>query len=194
MAEKTQGVSGVAIAAAFAGGLLIWSGVKGYRLSYVVQDVLSGKDPAKDPRVPSSALTVTPGGLFGGVLGSLNPLNLLSSGGGSTGNIPGSGSLGGSEAQNRALGQRMAAAVGWTGAQWVAFNNLVMGESGWNSNAANPTSNARGIAQNIQGWGPNYQPGNAGQQIAWMINYIQQRYGTPANAWAQWQARSPHWY
>jgi hypothetical protein len=83
MAETSQGVSGVAIAAAFAGGILVWSAVKGYRVSYVVQDVLSGKDPAHDPRVASSALTVTPGGIFGGLLGGLVGNLLGSSGSGS---------------------------------------------------------------------------------------------------------------
>jgi hypothetical protein len=194
MAETRQGVSGAAIAAVFAGGLFLWSGVKGYRMSYVVQDILSGKDPSKDPRVPTTQLGVTPGGLFGGLLGGIHLLGSSGAGSTTSGNIPGSGSLGGSQAQNQALGKRMAAAVGWTGAQWTAFNNLVMGESGWSSTIKNPTSSASGIAQNIQGFGPGYQSGNAGQQIAWMIHYIQQRYGTPANAWAQWQARSPHWY
>lgn len=183
MAETKGGVSGVAIAAAFAGGIFLWSGIKGYRVSYLVQDLLSGKDPQKDPRVSASQLSVTPGGLFGGVLGSLNPFHLLSSAG-TAGAIPGQGSLGGSASVNKALGQKMAAAVGWTGAQWTAFNAVVMRESGWNANAANPTSNARGIAQNINGWGPGYQPGNAGQQIAWMIHYIQTRYGTPEAALA----------
>jgi hypothetical protein len=152
-------------------------------MSFLVQDLISGKNPQLDPRVPTSQLKVTPGGLFGGVLGSINPLKLLGSGG--TGNIPGQGSLGGTQAQNKALGQRMAAAVGWTGAQWVAFNNIVMAESGWSATIKNPTSSASGIAQNINGFGPGYQSGNAGQQIAWMIHYIQTNgnFHDPISAW-----------
>ena len=50
------------------------------------------------------------------------------------------------------------------------------------SYAANPTSDARGIAQRIEGWGPGYEPGNAGQQIAWMINYIKGRPRAPKGA------------
>jgi hypothetical protein len=185
MAETRSGVSGVAIAAAFAGGIFLWSGIKGYKMSFLVQDLLSGKDPQKDSRVSQSQLAVTPGGLFGGVLGSLNPFKLLSSAGtAGAGNIPGQGSLGGSQAQNKALGQKMTAAVGWTGGQWVAFNNIVMAESGWSATIKNPTSTASGIAQNIRGFGPGYQSGNAGQQIAWMIHYIQSTYGTPEKAWA----------
>ena len=43
--------------------------------------------------------------------------------------------------------------------------------------AANPTSDARGIPQNINGWSAGYQPGNASQQIAWGLAYIAGRYG-----------------
>jgi hypothetical protein len=180
MAQKVQGISGAAVAAVFVGGILAWSGLRGYKVSYLTQDLLSGKNPQQDSRIAKSQLGVTPGGLFGGVLGSINPFSLLSQ----TGTVTATGGgVSGTAAQNKALGQRMAAAVGWTGAQWTAFNNIVMAESSWNANAANPTSNARGIAQNINGWGPNYQPGNAPQQIAWMIHYIQSRYGTPVNAW-----------
>jgi hypothetical protein len=192
MAERVRGISGMAVAATFAGGIFLWSGIKGYKISFVAQDLLSGKDPSKDKRMAGSALTVSPGGIFGGLLGGLG---VGQTGIHTTAMVTSTGgSVSGSRAQNQALGKRMAAAVGWTGSQWTAFNNLVMGESGWDANAANPTSNARGIAQNINGWGPGYQPGNAAQQIAWMIKYIQQRYGTPENAWNQWQARSPHWY
>lgn len=80
-----SGISGVAVAAAFAGGLLVWSGIKGWKLSYVTQDILSGKDPKNDPRIPKTALTVTPGGIFGGLLSNLTGNLLGSSGGG--GNI-----------------------------------------------------------------------------------------------------------
>jgi|SRR5215831_870879 len=86
MANQTgEGISGVAVVAVFAGGLLAWSGVKGYKLSYVTQDLISGKDPAQDPRVQSSALTVSPGGIFSGLLGPL----------GSILGLPGSSSSGG---------------------------------------------------------------------------------------------------
>jgi hypothetical protein len=77
----------------------------------------------------------------------------------------------------------MAAAYGWdSGAEWTALNDVAMEESGWDANAANPSSDARGIAQNINGWSSNYQQGNAAQQIAWMLAYIKQRYGDPIAA------------
>lgn len=96
---ENEGISGVSIAAIFVGGILLWSGIKGYRLSYVTQDLISGKNPQSDPRVQSSQLSVSPGGLatslFGGLLqtllGALNPFHLLSAGGGTTGTKGGPG-------------------------------------------------------------------------------------------------------
>lgn len=83
--QASSGISGVAVAAVFAGGLLAWSGIKGWKVSFVTQDILSGKNPQNDPRIGKSALVVTPGGIFGGLLGTLTG-NLLGSSGGS-GNI-----------------------------------------------------------------------------------------------------------
>lgn len=89
-----------------------------------------------------------------------------------------------------ALGQRMAAARGWTGGQWSALFNLWQGESGWNPAARNPSSGAAGIPQDITG---NFHGGAAGQ-IAWGLAYIAARYGSPAAAYAAWLSRWPHWY
>lgn len=105
----------------------------------------------------------------------------------------GGGPGGGSALMNQALGHSMAAAMGWTGAQWTALNNVAMRESGWSNTAKNPTSSAYGIAQNIgglAGYGPN---GNLPSvQIAWMLNYIRSRYGSPEGAWAH--ELSAGWY
>jgi hypothetical protein len=35
---------------------------------------------------------------------------------------------------------------------------------------------------------------NYATQIRWGLGYIDDRYGTPANAYSKWMARSPHWY
>jgi hypothetical protein len=72
------------------------------------------------------------------------------------------------------------------------------GESGWNYKALNASSGAYGIPQSLPASkmasaGPDWRT-NPATQITWGLNYIRQRYYTPANAWAQWQARSPHWY
>src|SRR5215469_9834446 len=180
MADKNGEISGVGVAAVFAGGLLVWSGVKGYSVSTTFRDLIAGKSPAKQTQTTG----VSSSGLFSPLGGLLNPVNLLSSGGSSTGTVTSTGGgVSGTAAQNKALGQRMVAAAGWTGAQWIAFNNIVMAESGWSATIKNPTSTASGIAQNINGFGPGYQYGNAAQQIAWMIQYIRTRYGDPIKAW-----------
>lgn len=93
---------------------------------------------------------------------------------------------------NVATGKRMAAAYGWTGAQWSCLDALWTRESSWSDTAANPTSDARGIAQDINGWSAANPYGNAPAQIAWGLNYIRARYGSPCGAWAH--ETSAGWY
>jgi hypothetical protein len=183
-AEGSGGISGVGIAAVFAGGILVWSGVKGYSVSTTFKDLIAGKQPKQtDPSNP-----VTIGGLFSPLGGLLSPTKLLSATPTSVGNP-----VDQSSQKNKALGQQLAQSFGWSsGAQWDAINNIIMGESGWNQHAANPTSDARGIGQKISGWSANYQENNAAQQILWTYSYIKQRYGDPVTAWAFHQANG--WY
>jgi hypothetical protein len=112
---------------------------------------------------------------------SSNPGNTGASGGGA-GNPAGT-----SDQANQALGKQMAAAVGWTGAQWDALNNIAMAESGWNATATNKSSGAYGIPQSLPGSkmaasGSDWQT-NPRTQIAWMLGYIRSTYGNPVNAW-----------
>ena len=96
---------------------------------------------------------------------------------------------------NVALGQQLASAYGWgSGAEWTCLDELWTHESGWSANAANPSSDARGIPQNINGWSAGYQYGNARQQVAWGLAYIQGRYRTPCGAWAFEMSHYPNWY
>lgn len=90
-----------------------------------------------------------------------------------------------------ATGQRMAAAYGWTGGQWTCLNELWTRESGWSAYAANPTSDARGIPQNINGWSA-YAPGDVAGQVRWGLAYVKGRYGDPCTAWAH--ETSAGWY
>ena len=91
----------------------------------------------------------------------------------------------------RGTGQQMAAQAGWTGTQWSCLDDLWTRESGWNAYAANPTSDARGIPQNINGWS-SYSPGDVSGQVAWGLSYIRNRYGSPCAAWAHEQ--NQNWY
>lgn len=121
------------------------------------------------------------GGKFAGLLG-----------------FTGAGGGGGGNAQNRALGQIMARSYGWgSGPQWAALNSLIMGESGWRSNAQNPNSTAYGIGQFLDStWasvGARKTSDPAGQ-IAAMLKYVSQVYGSPMGAYGKWSSRNPHWY
>ena len=161
----TSKTNGVALLTMGAGVLFIFSGVKGYSILATVQNMVSGKSPLNQPQTTAIA-QVTLTSPAGGTITS-------------TGGKPS-----GTDAQNRVLGQKMAAAYGWsTGDEWTALDNIAMAESGWSDTVANPTSNARGIAQKISGWSSDYQYGNAPQQIRWFLNYIKQRYGDPIAAW-----------
>jgi hypothetical protein len=126
-----------------------------------------------------------------------NYVSGLATSGGPGGAYPG-GPGGGSRAANIALGQRMAAARGWAGAQWNSLHALWQGESGWNHLARNRSSGAYGIPQSLpaskMGAAANPPQSNPGAQIAWGLDYIRSRYGSPIVAYQRWLGRSPHWY
>jgi TMP repeat-containing protein len=105
-------------------------------------------------------------------------------------------SLYGDTLSNQQIGRRLLDAMGW-GTYWPQFNALVMGESGWNNYAQNPTSSAYGIGQFLDStWATvGYaKTSDAGLQIAAMLKYIAQSYGNPAAAYSAWLSRDPHWY
>lgn len=106
------------------------------------------------------------------------------------------GQVGGAAGTVQALARQMAAARGWTGALWNDLNAVEMDEAGWNLRAQNPTSGAYGIAQFINGPGEYAQyGGNAGTalgQVTAFLNYVQERYGSPAGALAH--EEEFHWY
>lgn len=101
--------------------------------------------------------------------------------------------------RNQQIGKQMAAdGYGWTGDQWRCLKALWVNESNWDERAENPSSGAYGIPQSL----PANKMGAAGSdwrtnpatQIEWGLNYINDRYGSPCDAWSAWQARDPHWY
>lgn len=88
----------------------------------------------------------------------------------------------------RALGKAMAAERGWGDDEFACLDKLWQKESGWRWNAANPTSEAYGIAQANPGSkmasvGSDWLT-NPATQIEWGLGYISGRYGTPCAAWA----------
>jgi hypothetical protein len=95
----------------------------------------------------------------------------------------------------RALGQKMAAARGWSGAQWSCLDDVWTHESGWGTTAENP-SGAYGIPQAAPGSkmssvGSDWRT-NPATQISWGLSYIARTYGTPCGAWGFWQEH--YWY
>jgi len=114
--------------------------------------------------------------------------------------IPGGGSAGpgAAAAQAWARNQLASGIYGWGLSNWPPLLNLWTGESGWRWNAQNPTSPAYGIPQADPGYkmaaaGADWRT-NPVTQMRWGLAYIRSAYGSPSTAWADWQARSPHWY
>lgn len=131
---------------------------------------------------PQGALGPTLSSLAGNMFTGIPPGGFKSGGAGGSTAMAG----GGSASANQALGQKMAAAIGWTGAEWAALNAVEMREAGWSTTARNASSGAYGIAQFISGPSEYAQYGGssatAGGQIAGFLNYIKERYGDPIAA------------
>lgn len=86
----------------------------------------------------------------------------------------------------------VAGGYGWAkGAQWKALSNIISRESGWDKNAANPNSSARGLFQKMTSIHGAIEK-TAGDQAGWGLNYIKGRYGDPVRAWDYWQ-RNHHY-
>jgi hypothetical protein len=166
-------ISGAAVAYIAVGGLVAYSGIKGATLSDTAQAALKGNLTLSDTE------TIGPPASAAG-----------SSSGGSGGGVPAAGDTGAANntaAANQSLAKQLAVGLGFsswtTGQEWSDWVSLWNQESGWSITAHNP-SGASGIAQNINGYGPDYLEGNASSQITWGIDYIAQRYGSPSVAWA----------
>jgi hypothetical protein len=94
-------------------------------------------------------------------------------------------------AQIQAMARQMVPA-----GQFQCFSNIVDHESDWNYKAVNPSSGAYGMFQALPGSkmssaGADWQT-NPATQIKWGLNYMNERYGSPCDAWSFWQAN--HWY
>lgn len=106
-------------------------------------------------------------------------------------NFAGVAGLGGTPGQNEQLGRKMMLAAGWSASQWPALQALWTQESGWSANAVNPGSGAYGIPQAL-GHGHPYNLGDPRAQIAWGLNYIKGRYGSPDAA--EVHEKAFNWY
>lgn len=178
MTDKT----GIMIATALGGGLLLWSGISNKGVLTSARDLLQGNKPVAGPNQS-----------FGVNLGSLGGTAA------STGNTAVQGAqLSPSASAAKANAKLQAAARGWTGQKFDDLVTLWMGESGFRWNATNPSSGAYGIPQSLPASkmasaGADWKT-NATTQIKWGLDYIQQTYGDPSKALAAWKSRNPHWY
>ncbi|MFE1951366.1 transglycosylase SLT domain-containing protein [Streptomyces sp. NPDC059524] len=80
--------------------------------------------------------------------------------------------------------------------QFQCFSNIVDHESSWNYKAVNASSGAYGLFQALPAGkyasaGADWQT-NPATQIKWGLNYMNERYGSPCEAWSFWQANN--WY
>lgn len=106
-------------------------------------------------------------------------------------NFAGVPGRGGAPSANEALGRAMMLAAGWGASEWPSLKALWTQESGWDANSVNSSSGAYGIPQAL-GHGHPFNLGDARAQIAWGLNYIKGRYGSPSGAEAH--ERSFNWY
>ena len=85
---------------------------------------------------------------------------------------------------------------GWKEDQFSCLDKLWTKESGWRVTADNPTSSAYGIAQALPGnrmasYGSDWRT-NPVVQIKWGLDYIEDRYGSPCEAWSH--SKAVGWY
>jgi hypothetical protein len=184
------------------GALYVWAAIANESVPEQIRAVLTGGSPGKIPDTGNVSpiavdYTVSPdsGGNVGAAAGGAIP------GGPST---AGKDPAGHSVPDLQAYAKQLLAQRGWS-AQWTQFNALVMGESGWSWDISNPghhgyngENHAYGIPQalppgKMASAGADWKT-NGYTQLRWMMAYIASSYGNPANAYAKWLSRSPHWY
>ena len=85
---------------------------------------------------------------------------------------------------------------GWTENDYYSIVQIVNRESSFNPYSVNKKSGSCGLFQanpcsKMAKYGKDYRT-NYKVQVAWGMDYIKNRYGTPQKAWSFWQ--SHHWY
>lgn len=203
------GVSGLGLAYATAGGVLLWSGLKGQKVSDLVHSLLSGNANAPvTETVGAPAVSANYGKL------SASDAGAVAAGAAGSFQAPAGQPAGTSTAGMAAL-QAAAKAHGWDkGSEWNALVYVEMREAGFSRLARNPKSGAFGMAQALgHGTAGSAAPdgtneyggfgltdaqakqaneGNAYWQAVWMCNYIKAQYGDPIAAAAH--EKADNWY
>lgn len=147
-------------------------------------------DPS-DPRT-TALLNGTPAGTSG-----LATAGITSTGANGTQVAPAANYSGGDTATHNAVYTAFVSA-GYSPSEWNDLVTIINRESGWNPQIKNPGSGAYGLAQFLgKGNVDKYLGGStdnvpASTQAQGMMQYIKDRYGTPAKAKAFWDANG--WY
>jgi hypothetical protein len=100
------------------------------------------------------------------------------------------------EGTPREVASNLLADHGWKSDQFGCLDKLWTKESRWQVDADNPTSSAYGIPQALPGkrmaaYGSDWRT-NPVTQIKWGLDYIEDAYGSPCEAWAHSVAKG--WY
>lgn len=100
------------------------------------------------------------------------------------------------EGEAQKIARDMVLERGWTEEDFACLVELWTKESGWRVDAENKSSGAYGIPQSLPGEkmaaaGEDWRT-NPATQITWGLDYIAGRYGTPCNAWNDFQQKG--WY
>ena len=187
------------------GALLVYSALVNRSVLGVLQDLVSGKQPAQGPK------------------GSLLGPDVISG----TGTPDPSINTGSRSGDIRGAAQGILNDKG-RGSEFGSADKLLTGESGWSPTAENPSTNAFGVGQALNHGGSNtasptlrYQKGrrkgqpvnmygaqyglsvaeavaaNSGDgvsQFLWADGYVRSRYFSWDQAYRAWLSRNPHWY
>lgn len=186
--------NGAALAITGTGAIFLWAGIKGVSVTEVIQDVVTGHNPA------TAKIT-------NAITAPFVPLATSAAAAAGTSNLAGIGAGAGAGASAyQAYAFSLFPRYGWGADQEAPLVSLWNGESGWDPTAYNPgthTTNpddhhAFGIPQalpasKMASAGTDWRT-NGDTQIRWGLGYIKAVYGSPANAYAKWLSRSPHWY
>ena len=107
-------------------------------------------------------------------------------------------------ASAKQLARSLVSARGWNSAEFTCLDKLWQRESGWNFEAKNPYSTARGIPQAMMSihFGKDWRTDAAARaylesptvQINWGLNYVQRhsKFSTPCDAYKFW--KNNNWY
>ncbi|ROS48520.1 hypothetical protein EDF50_3019 [Frigoribacterium sp. PhB24] len=166
-----------------------------YRAGVAAQQAYAAQQAAA--KAQAAAAAKRPSGSSGGGGSSGGTAPVAGSGGSGGTGTGGGGATPPVGAVNDPAGAKAYAAtkVG-SGAEYTCLVQLWNKESGWRTNATNPSGGAYGIPQALPGnkmassgldWQTNYRT-----QVNWGIGYIQGRYGTMCAAWAHSVANN--WY